>query len=77
MKTQINFKYVGSEKKTSKNGNAYYNIAILQGVDIEKLYYPYEELEDIKEFSECVGELEIKKDKWGTHITLNDFKVVE
>lgn len=77
MKTQIKFKYFGKEKKTSKNGNTYYNIGALQEINTYKLYYPYEEVPEVKEFADCIGELEITIDKWGTHFTLNNFEVVE
>lgn len=77
MKLDINFKYLSCEKKTSSKGNVYHNVAIIQGVDIFKLYYPYEEIEDVTPMSECKGVLNLTKDKYGTHITLDSFKVVE
>lgn len=78
MKATINFKYVSSEKKTSAKGNTYNNICILQGVDLQKIYYPQENLPcEITSLQDCVGEIEIKVNKFGTSITLVDFKVCD
>ena len=78
MKATIKFKYVSSEQKTSSKGNVYNNICILQGVDLQKIYYPYEELPcELNSLQDCQGEIEIKTTKFGTNITLTNFKVCD
>lgn len=78
MKATIEFKYVSHEQKTSSKGNIYNNICILQGVDLQKVYYPYEKLPcTINSLQNCKGEIEIKTNKYGTNIVLNDFKVCD
>ena len=78
MKATIEFKYVSHEQKTSSKGNTYNNICILQGVDLQKVYYPQEELPcNVQSLQNCKGTIEIKTTKFGTNITLVDFKVCD
>ena len=81
MKAKIDFKFLSYEEKQSSKGNNYCNIACLVGADVEKLYFPYNgqdcALQEIEPMTSCVGTLEIKKDKWGVHVTLVDFEEVE
>lgn len=78
MKATINFKYVSHEQKTSSKGNIYTNICILQGVDLQKVYYPQEKLPcEVQSLQNCEGTIEIKTNKFGTNITLTNFKVCD
>lgn len=81
MKTQINFKFLGYEEKQSSKGNTYCNISILQGADMEKLYFPFSSvdcaLQKIEPLTDCKGTLEIKKDRYGIHLTLTSFEEVK
>lgn len=77
MKVEIVGKYFGCETKKSEKGNTYQNVGIIQGIDTYKLYYPSEKEIKIEPFTDIRCTLDITKDKWGTHFTLVDWKIVD
>lgn len=57
-----NFRFLGAEELKTKEGKAYYIVALLQGMDSEKMYVSesqYREYCSIPEFSEVECELKV------------------
>lgn len=73
------FRFIGAESKISKNGNMYYVMGLLQGMDSEQLFIQqeqYNQVKDFKEFDnvECSLNINIRPDK--TNVSLIDVKKI-